>query len=94
MTAFENIGLDKAETGVYGLDDLTFGGLARGRTTLLCGGPGTGKTVLAAQFLVNGATEFGEPGVFMRVRGGQGETSPRTWPASAGICRPWRRRGS
>ena len=65
MTNFENRGLDKAETGIYGLDELTFGGLARGRTTLLCGGPGTGKTVLAAQFLVNGAMEFDEPGVFL-----------------------------
>ncbi len=72
MTAFENLGLNKAKTGIYGLDDLTVGGLARGRTTLLCGGPGTGKTVLAAQFLVNGATEFGEPGVFLPFEEGEG----------------------
>jgi circadian clock protein KaiC len=57
--------LQKAPTGIQGLDELTSGGLPKGRPTLLCGGPGCGKTVLAMEFLVRGATEFAEPGVFM-----------------------------
>ena len=51
-------------TGISGLDEITSGGLPRGRTTLLAGGPGCGKTLLAAEFLVRG-TELGEPGVFL-----------------------------
>lgn len=58
-------GVQKAPTGIRGLDDITFGGLPAGRPTLICGGPGAGKTMLAAEFIVRGATEFGEPGVFM-----------------------------
>lgn len=57
--------LPKAPTGIDGLDEITGGGLPRGRPTLVCGGPGCGKTLLAAEFIVRGATEFGEPGVFM-----------------------------
>jgi len=57
--------LDKAPTGILGLDDITGGGLPRGRPTLVCGGAGCGKTMLAAEFLVRGATEHGEHGVFM-----------------------------
>jgi len=57
--------LPKCPTGIQGLDDLTSGGLPRGRPTLVCGGAGCGKTLLAAEFLVRGATQFGEPGVFM-----------------------------
>lgn len=52
----------KAPTGISGLDDLTSGGLPRGRPTLICGSAGCGKTVLGLEFLVRGATEFGEPG--------------------------------
>ena len=55
----------KAPTGIRGLDELTGGGLPRGRPTLLCGSAGCGKTVLAMEFLVRGAMESGEPGVFM-----------------------------
>jgi circadian clock protein KaiC len=55
----------KSPTGVAGLDHLTAGGFPRGRTTLIEGGPGAGKTVLALQFLVNGARQFGEPGIFV-----------------------------
>jgi circadian clock protein KaiC len=55
----------KALTGITGLDEKTGGGLPRGRTTLLLGGPGSGKTILALQFLVNGAREFDEPGIFV-----------------------------
>jgi circadian clock protein KaiC len=57
--------LPKAPTGVLGLDQITGGGLPRGRPTLVCGGAGCGKTMLAAEFLVRGATEFDEPGVLM-----------------------------
>jgi circadian clock protein KaiC len=57
--------LAKTPTGVTGLDEITGGGLPTGRATLICGGPGCGKTMLAVEFLVRGATEFREPGVFM-----------------------------
>ena len=57
--------LPKAATGIQGLDEITEGGLPKGRPTLVCGGAGCGKTLLAMEFLVRGATEFNEPGVFM-----------------------------
>ena len=57
--------LPKAPTGVEGLDSITGGGLPRGRPTLVCGSAGCGKTLLAMEFLIRGATEFGEPGVFL-----------------------------
>ncbi len=57
--------LPKAPTGIHGLDDITQGGLPRGRPTLICGGPGCGKTLMAAEFLIRGATEFNEPGAFI-----------------------------
>ena len=57
--------LEKVPTGIQGLDEITCGGLPRGRTTLVCGGPGCGKTLMALEFLVHGATRFGEPGVFI-----------------------------
>ena len=53
----------KAPTGITGFDEITGGGLPRGRTTLLVGGPGSGKTLLALQFLVHGAQECKEPGI-------------------------------
>jgi circadian clock protein KaiC len=56
------LGIAKALTGIPGLDELTSGGLPRGRPTLVCGGAGCGKTVLGLEFLVRGATEYGEPG--------------------------------
>ena len=55
----------KAATGIDGLDQITDGGLPRGRPTLVVGGPGCGKTMLAAEFIVQGATRYGENGVFM-----------------------------
>ncbi len=58
-------GIAKARTGIDGFDQITNGGLPAGRPTLVCGGPGCGKTLFAMQFLVAGATRFGEPGVFM-----------------------------
>ena len=57
--------LSKAPTGIPGLDEVTDGGLPRGRTTLLCGGPDCGKTLMAMQFLVRGTVDGGEPGVFV-----------------------------
>lgn len=57
--------LPKTATGIQGLDEITDGGLPKGRPTLVCGGAGCGKTLLAMEFLVRGATEFNEPGVFM-----------------------------
>jgi len=57
--------LAKAPTGIQGLDEITGGGLPKGRPTLVCGSAGCGKTLLAMEFLVRGALEFDEPGVFM-----------------------------
>lgn len=57
--------LPKSLTGIQGLDEITGGGLPAGRPTLVCGSAGSGKTMLAMEFLVRGATQFGEPGVFM-----------------------------
>ena len=57
--------LPKAPTGIQGLDEITGGGLPQGRPTLICGGPGCGKTLFATEFLVRGATEYGEPGLFV-----------------------------
>ncbi len=58
-------GLPKTPTGIEGLDEITNGGLPAGRTTLVCGGTGCGKTVLGMQFLIRGILDYGEPGVFM-----------------------------
>jgi len=63
----------KASTGIHGFDEITGGGLPRGRTTLLVGGPGSGKTILALQFLVHGARDCGESGIFVAFE----ETSKR-----------------
>lgn len=57
--------LAKTPTGIRGLDEVTGGGLPQGRPTLVCGPAGSGKTLLAMEFLVRGITQFGEPGVFM-----------------------------
>jgi len=57
--------LSKSPTGIQGLDEITGGGLPKGRPTLICGSAGCGKTLLAMEFLVRGATQFNEPGVFM-----------------------------
>lgn len=57
--------LAKAPTGIAGLDEITNGGLPQGRPTLVCGGAGCGKTLLALEFLVRGALEYDEPGVFL-----------------------------
>ena len=57
--------LPKVPTGISGLDEVTGGGLPRGRPTLVCGPAGCGKTLLAMEFIVRGITEFDEPGVFV-----------------------------
>ena len=57
--------LPKTPTGIQGFDEITGGGLPKGRPTLICGNAGCGKTLLAMEFLVRGATEYNEPGVFM-----------------------------
>jgi circadian clock protein KaiC len=62
--AEREVGLEKAPTGIAGLDEILGGGLPHGRTSLIVGGAGTGKTVLALQTLVNGARRWGEPGIF------------------------------
>jgi circadian clock protein KaiC len=59
------VSLPKAPTGIQGLDDITEGGLPLGRPTLICGCAGSGKTLFAIEFLVRGAIEYDEPGVFM-----------------------------
>ena len=64
---------NKATTGITGLDEITGGGLPRGRTTLLVGGPGSGKTILSLQFLTHGTQVCKEPGIFVAFE----ETSDR-----------------
>ena len=58
-------GIEKVLTGITGLDEITFGGLPKGRPTLITGSSGSGKTLLAMQFLVNGASIYGEPGLYV-----------------------------
>src|SRR5678815_445045 len=58
-------GLAKTPTGIGGIDQITGGGLPRGRPTLVCGTAGCGKTLFAMEFLVRGARQFDEPGVFI-----------------------------
>ncbi len=57
--------LTKCPTGIQGLDEITLGGIPRGRPTLITGAAGSGKTLIGLEFLVKGATEFNEPGVFI-----------------------------
>jgi circadian clock protein KaiC len=57
--------LAKSPTGISGLDEITVGGLPKGRTTLVTGGAGSGKTLLSIEFLVQGVQQFGEPGALM-----------------------------
>ena len=67
--------LPKAPTGIRGLDEITAGGLPRGRSTLVTGGTGSGKTLLGLQFLVAGAREYGEPGVLVTFEESAGKVS-------------------
>ncbi len=57
--------LKKAPTGIQGLDEITYGGFPQGRPTLITGYAGSGKTVLAMQFILNGIKEYGDPGVYI-----------------------------
>src|SRR6202051_2547828 len=57
--------LKKSPSGIAGFDEITGGGLPAGRPSIVCGGPGCGKTMFPMEFLIRGATEFGEPGVLM-----------------------------
>jgi circadian clock protein KaiC len=59
------VALGKCRTGIKGLDEITNGGLPQGRPTLICGSAGCGKTLFAMEFLLRGALDYGEPGVFM-----------------------------
>src|ERR1700681_3872294 len=62
---FKRTTLQKSPTSIQGLDEITGGGLPKGRPTLICGGAGCGKTLFAMEFLVRGATQYNEPGVFV-----------------------------
>ncbi len=57
--------LPKALTGIDGFDSITYGGLPKGRPTLVAGGAGSGKTMFAMEFIVHGAVEYNEPGVYV-----------------------------
>ena len=57
--------LPKSATGIIGLDEITGGGFPTGRPTLICGDAGSGKTLMSMEFIIRGAIEFDEPGVFM-----------------------------
>jgi circadian clock protein KaiC len=74
----------KAQTGIVGFDEISGGGLPRGRTTLLAGGPGSGKTIFSLQFLVNGIRHYKEPGIFVAFE----ETSKRIQANAEGF--DWR----
>src|SRR4030067_3651590 len=62
---FQRNVLPKSPTSIQGLDEITGGGLPKGRPTLICGGAGCGKTLFTMEFLVRGATMYNEPGVFI-----------------------------
>jgi circadian clock protein KaiC len=64
-SAADRLQLQKCPTGIQGLDEITLGGIPRGRPTLLTGGAGSGKTLIGLEFLVKGATDYHEPGVFI-----------------------------
>ena len=65
QTGAHRLELQKCPTGIRGLDEITLGGIPRGRPTLVTGAAGSGKTLMALEFLVKGATLYNEPGVFM-----------------------------
>jgi len=61
----ETLLIEKVPTGIKGLDDMLGGGFPVGRSILVCGGPGSGKTIFGIQFLYCGAAEYGEPGLYV-----------------------------
>ena len=66
-------GPEKAATGITGFDDITGGGLPRGRPTLVTGAAGSGKTLFGIEFLVRGARDHGEPGVLLAFEEAEGD---------------------
>jgi circadian clock protein KaiC len=75
--------LPKAPTGISGLDEVTLGGFPRSRPTLVCGAAGSGKTMLAAEFIVRGAIEYDEPGVFMMFEETRKSWTPTCVPSAS-----------
>ena len=73
MATMQLSGLAKTPTGISGLDEITNGGLPAGRPTLICGSAGCGKTVFSLEFIVRGAQEYNEPGVFIAFEEKAGE---------------------
>jgi len=61
--------LERTKTGIPGLDELLGGGIPQGSNVLVAGGAGTGKTILSTQYLYNGATQYGEAGLFVTLEG-------------------------
>ena len=61
--------MERVKTGIPGLDELLSGGIPKGSNVLVAGGPGTGKTILATQYLYNGGLQYGEPGLFVTLEG-------------------------
>lgn len=61
--------MEKTKTGIPGLDELLNGGIPKGSNVLVSGGAGTGKTILTTQYLYNGATQYGEAGLFVTLEG-------------------------
>lgn len=89
----EPVGLTKALTGISGFDEITGGGLPSGRTSLILGSPGAGKTIFALESLVNAARTSGEresSSPSKRIR----DRSSRMRPLLAGTSRPWSARNS
>jgi circadian clock protein KaiC len=72
-SAGETAGLEKAPTGIAGFDEITGGGLPRGRPTLVTGAAGSGKTLFGIEFLVRGARDYDEPGVLLAFEEAQGD---------------------
>ena len=85
-------GLVKAPTGIGGFDEIAFGGVPRGRATLVTGGAGAGRTLFGLEFLVRGAREFGEPGVLLSFEetGAELATNVPPWGLT---CRGWNATG-
>lgn len=78
--------LEKAPSGISGLDEVTGGGLPRGRPTLICGGPGCGKSLFGVEFLVRGILQYGEPGALITFEEAPGEIAQNV--ASLGFNLP------
>jgi circadian clock protein KaiC len=84
--------LEKCPTGIRGLDEILQGGLPRSRPTLVCGGAGSGKTLMAMEFIVRGARDLGEPGAFMAFEETEDELAKNV--ASLGFDLPALTRGN